>query len=466
LIGSQSLLEVDLTGVKNRGEFRQAIEQHLEQLEPGQWLVGGYWNDEHWEEESGPDKSWIEDLTGDRPAILYRHDLHQSLCNTAALRAAGFSDESANPPGGTLGRDSQGKLNGLVFEKAMTLVRQQIPEPPLEQIHKALAAGIAHANSLGITAATDMIDDVRVIEHYRSFCGEEHRGCRFELCAPLPQRQELFAAGYQPQQQFGHVRLGPLKGFMDGSLGSRTAYMRQPYDDDAGNRGYLLDMANPPEKMYAMISESARRGFASTVHAIGTEAVSILLDLFAMQKQSGYGHGLRHRVEHAQHILDQDIPRFTRNGLIVSMQPTHLVDDGNYARAALGKEREHTSYRFNSLLKAGATLTFNTDWPVVELNPLTGIHAAVTRRTSDGKHPEGWLPEEKVTVQQAVHAYTAAAAYACGQEKEYGRLQPGWIADLAVLDRNIFTCEPEEIESASVILTMADGRVVFEKQEQ
>lgn len=463
LIGSQSLLEVDLSGVTSRAGFRRLTREHIDSLEDGQWLAGGYWNDEHWAGEGPPDKSWLEDLTGGRPAILYRHDLHQSLCNTAALRAAGFDDASADPPGGTLGRYPDGKLNGLVFEKAMTMVRKCIPAPDQQQVDAVLTASIKHANSLGITAATDMIDSIDVVDQYRRFCGEEHKGVRFELCIPLPERSSAFDAGFRFGQQWGFVALGPMKGFMDGSLGSRTAYMKEPYADDAKNRGYLLDMANPPEKMLAMISEASERGFPSAVHAIGTEAVHVLLHLFALKRASSRNPGLRHRIEHAQHIMDEDISAFHDHKLMASMQPAHLIDDGNVACVALGKEGELTSYRCNSLLQSSATLLFNTDWPVVGLDPLAGIHAAVNRTTSNGLNPEGWLPHEKVSVQQAVNAYTAVPAFANHAENRYGRLQPGFAADLVFLDKNIFTCHPSEISQSRVALTMANGEIVYER---
>jgi hypothetical protein len=278
---------------------------------------------------------------------------------------------------------------------------------------------------------------------------------------PLPLREPLIGTGLKTGARKGLVTLGPMKGFMDGSLGSRTAHMYEPYDDEPENNGYPLEMADPPEKIFTMMKESADAGFCCAVHAIGDKANGILLDLFDKLRKAEKTKRLRHRVEHAQHLTDDQIPRFRELDLIVSMQPTHLIDDGCYTEEALGKERVNTSYRFHSLISNGARVMFNTDWPVVDINPLVGIQAAVTRQTSDGKNAGGWIPGEKISVGDAVHAYTAVPAYARYEEDMLGALAAGYEADFTILDTDIFTCPAENIAAARVIATYLRGKRVY-----
>jgi predicted amidohydrolase YtcJ len=456
LLGSLGELEIDLRGVAGRDEFRARVRSALGGLRPGEWLTGGYWNEEDWLADGAPDRTWLDDIAPDNPLLLHRHDLHQALANTRALEKAGFLAPCADPAGGRIVRRSDGSPTGILLERAVTLVRQVMPPPDRERRRAALAAGMSKVNALGLTAISDMIDGPEDLDLYLEMARAGELTCRFELLMPLPLRRLLIDAGLRSGAGFDLVRLGPMKGFMDGSLGSRTALMLEAYADNPDNCGHLLEMADPPEKIGGMMAEALAAGFSTAVHAIGDRANRILLDLYAGLPIAG----TRCRVEHAQHLDPSDIGRFARQGLVVSMQPIHLVDDARFAETALGRARVNTSYAIRSLIDSGAVVVFGSDWPVASIDPLAGIDAAVNRRSSDGAFPGGWLPHEKISVAEALRGYTEAAAWARGEERSLGRLEPGFSADLVILDTDLFAIPPGEILSARVTRTFLRGRQV------
>lgn len=458
-LGSLALNEADLRSAENREEFRRRVAAALKHKKPGQWLNGGYWNEELWGDTGLPDKSWLDDLAPENPVFLWRHDLHSALCNSLALQKTGWFDPTPDPGGGEIRRSAAGTPTGMIYEKACTLIREQIPAPGLQQRRGALIKGMQLANSLGITNIGDMLDGPQDLACYFQMARAKELTCRFELNLPLPHQQVLISAGVTAGTGLGTVELGPMKGFMDGSLGSRTAYMKEPFLDNPDNRGYLLEMADPPSKLLKMMTTAREAGFNCAIHAIGDKANEILGQMYS--DLGNEDDRLRHRVEHAQHLTPEAVELFKENNLIVSVQPYHLHDDACFVEEAIGRDRASGTYIFNTLLKAGIKVMFNTDWPVVELNPLLGIWAAVTRQTADGNNPEGWMPEEKVTLEQALEAYITTPAWAGGKENCLGRIKHGYYADMVELDRNIFQCPPAQIREARVFRTWFQGKIVF-----
>jgi len=457
---------LDLRDVASREEFRLRVRAAAADIGPDGWLLGCNWNEERWGGEP-PDRGWIDDLTPTTPAVLFKEDLHQALCNGVALARAGIGAGTPPPPGGVIVEDERGRPNGILMESAMRPVEALVPQLSPELRGSAQRRVLALANSLGITHICDVSVEP---DDLGWFFDAEKAGaltCRLDLFPPIEKWEKLARAGLRSGVGLELTRLGGVKGFLDGSLGSRTALMFEDYLDEPGRRGNLSGMAEPLSGMQAMLLCADHAGLRVALHAIGDAANRIALDMFErVRRESRYPYpGLRHRIEHAQHIHPDDVPRFAELGLVASCQPAHLTGDGCFAEKRLGRDRCRHSYPFRSLLDAGTTVIFGSDWTVADLNPFLGIWAAVTRKTDDGEHPDGWVPEQKLTVEEAVAAYTVSAARASGQEGKWGWLAPGLAADLVVLDRNIFDCDSDEIRDTAVLRTLLAGRQVYPETE-
>jgi predicted amidohydrolase YtcJ len=286
---------------------------------------------------------------------------------------------------------------------------------------------------------------------------------RIYAVSPLPSWECVAQTGVRAHFGSEMLRVGGLKGFADGSLGSTTALFYAPYVDDSTTSGIAGDEMYPEGAMLKRVQEADRAGLQVMIHAIGDRANDMILSIYEQIARENGKRDRRFRIEHAQHLRAQDIARFGRAGVIASMQPYHAIDDGRWAEKRIGKERAKTTYAFRSLIDSGATLAFGTDWTVAPLNPLLTIYAAVTRRTLDGKNPNGWVPEQKISVEETVRAYTVGSAYAEFQEDVKGAISVGKLADLVLLSRDIFTIDPTQIENVKVVMTMVDGRVVYEQ---
>lgn len=459
LLGGRQLAGVDLAGARSREDFARLIAARAAELPQGRWLTGGSWDHERWPSRVLPAKDDIDAFTPATPVFVSRLDLHMGLANSHALRLAGITAATADPPGGAILRDAAGEPTGILKDTAMDLVWRVMPKATLEESAAAVAKACDYAASLGVTTLQDMAvwdewDNWRVFEAYRA-----HGPMAARLCVRMPLATWL-EKGAPSGGGDAWLRLGGVKAFVDGSLGSSTALFFAPYDDDPGNSGLLMQ---PPEALRDQLAAADRAGLQTAVHAIGDKANSLLLDVFAAVAAANGRRDRRLRVEHAQHLAAGDIGRMADQGLIASVQPYHLVDDGRWAEKRIGPDRAKLTYAFRSLLDAGVVLAFGSDWPVAPLSPLPAIHAAVTRDTGDARQAGGWHPEQRLGVAEAVHAYTAAAAYAEFAEADKGTLTPGKLADFVVLSRDIFTVAPEEIASAEVVLTVCGGRVVWEK---
>ncbi|MEX1186064.1 MAG: amidohydrolase [Gemmatimonadaceae bacterium] len=458
LDGGRGLASVQLRDAATPAEFIARIKAFAATVPAGTWIIEGNWDHEQWGGEL-PRRDWIDSVTPNNPVWINRLDGHMSLANTAALRAANVTREVRDVAGGTIVRDAAGELTGLFKDNATSLVGRAQPPSSDVMNDRALDAAMAHVAEQGVTSVHHVGSwgDLAVFRRAHA-----RGGLRTRIYAAVPLsswarlRDTIAAAGTGDDW----LRIGALKGFVDGSLGSHTAAFFEPFTDAPNDRGLLV---NTPENLYTWTKNADSAGLHVLVHAIGDRAIALQLDVFERVARENGARDRRFRIEHAQHIAPRDFPRFAQLGVLPSMQPYHAIDDGRWADKVIGVERSRTTYAFRSLLEAGAALAFGSDWFVAPPTPLEGIYAAVTRRTLDGRNPGGWVPEQKITVEDALRAYTTGSAYAEFAEGKKGELSPGRLADIVMIDRDITRIAPESIRDARVMLTVVGGRVVFER---
>lgn len=461
LSGGFQLSSVDLRDADTPEEFSDRIQRFAEKLPAGRWITGGDWDHERWVGAPLPTKELIDRFTRNTPVFVSRLDGHMALANSLALKLAGVTRETPDPAGGLIVRDSKtGEPTGVLKDAAMSYVWKVVPDTSFEEKLAAARAATGHAARLGVTSVQDMSagNDVGV---YQTLLERGELKTRIYAVSPLPAWERLARTGVRAHFGNHMLRIGGLKGFSDGSLGSTTAFFYEPYKDAPNTSGLAGDEMFPEGAMLTRVREADRAGLQIMIHAIGDRANDQILSIFEQVNRDNE-RDRRFRIEHAQHLRREDIARFSRAKVIASMQPYHAIDDGRWAEKRIGPERAKTTYAFRSLLDAGATLAFGTDWTVAPLDPMLSIHAAVTRRTLDGKNPKGWVPEQKISVEEAVRAYTVGSAYAEFTEKEKGTITPGKLGDLVIITRDIFKIEPSIIESVKVVMTIMDGQVVYE----
>ena len=453
-----NLSSVQLRDASTRAEFIRRIADFARTRPAGSWITGGDWDHTLWGGEL-PKRDWIDSVTAAHPVWINRLDGHMSLANSAALRAAGVTRETKDVSGGEIVRDA-GEPTGILKDNAMGLVDRVQPDPTIEQQDQALDTAMAYVAARGVTSIHNMGSwwELGIFERARR---AGRLRTRIYAAVPLASWERLRDTVAARGRGDDWLRIGGLKGFVDGSLGSHTAAFLEPFTDAPGDSGLLV---NPPEKLYEWTSGADRAGLHVMVHAIGDRAIRAQLDIFERVARENGPRDRRFRIEHAQHIHPADIPRFARLGVIASMQPYHAIDDGRWADKVIGVERSRTTYAFRSLLDAGATLAFGSDWFVAPPTPLEGIYAAVTRRTIDDRNPGGWVPEQKISVEEALRAYTAGAAFAAYDEPNRGTLARGRLADLVMIDRDLTRIAPETIRDAQILLTIVGGRIVHERR--
>ena len=463
LQGGFQLSAVDLRDAATPEEFARRIAAFAGKLAKGGWVLGGDWDHELWPSAPLPRREWIDAATAATPVFVSRLDGHMALANTAALRLAGVTRATKDPPGGLIVREPRtGEPTGVLKDAAMALVERVIPGASLEEKLSAARAATKHAASLGVTSVQDMSAgaDLRV---YQMLMERGELLTRIYAATPAAQWERLAQTGLRRAFGSPMLRTGALKAFADGSLGSTTALFDEPYNDAPQTSGLPSDEMMPPGKMEARILGADKAGLQICVHAIGDRANAEILGMFERAIAANGPGDRRFRIEHAQHLRPGDLPRFAALGVIASMQPYHAADDGRWAEKRIGPARIQTTYAFRSLLDAGAVLAFGSDWTVAPLDPLLGIRAAVTRQTIDGRNPGGWVPRQKITVEEAVRAYTRGSAYAEFAEGEKGTLEPGKLADVVILSHDILSGGAEALASARVLLTVMDGRVVYSR---
>jgi predicted amidohydrolase YtcJ len=382
------------------------------------------------------------------------------VCNSLALKLAKITRDTPDPPGGIIVRDASGEPTGVLKDSAMDAVWVARPARTVEEVTEALRTAMRHAAKNGVTSVQDLPGNPRDLEAWETLRQRGEMTVRVNYRPSLSDWQKARdkRAGMKKDEW---LRIGGVKGYADGSLGSSTALFFDPYDDDPGNRGVFAAEAIPLATLEDRVAAADAAGLQVEIHAIGDRANAEILDLFERVAAKNGARDRRFRIEHAQHLRASDIPRFARLGVIASMQPYHAIDDGRWAEKRIGRERCKTTYAFRSLLDSKAVLAFGSDWDVAPLAPLEGIFAAVTRRTIDEKNPGGWFPEQKITAEEALRAYTSSAAYAAFEEKEKGTLAPGKLADFVILSRDPFAVGPEEIGKIEIEQTVVGGRVVY-----
>jgi predicted amidohydrolase YtcJ len=461
--GGFQLLSVDLRDAKTPAEFAERIKAQAAKVDANRWITGGDWDHELWPGGPLPTKELIDQFTPDNPVFVSRLDGHMALANSVVLRMAEITRDTQDPPGGTIVRDPKtGEPTGVLKDAAMNLVWPLIPDPSEKDYNDALAAAMREAARVGVTS----IQDITLWPHYEvyeRFRDAHQLTVRVYARTPLAswkQQSDLIARQGQGDEW---LRLGGLKAFMDGSLGSTTALFFEPFTDAPNTAGLMADDNIPEGVMKKNIKDADKAGLQCSVHAIGDKANNMLLNYFEEVARENGPRDRRFRIEHAQHLLVSDIARFARLGVIPSVQPYHAIDDGRWAEKRIGPARIKTTYPFRSLLDAGASLVFGSDWTVAPLSPILGIHAAVTRATIDGRNPRGWIPEQKITVEEAVRAYTSSCAYAEFAERDKGTLTAGRLADITVLSQDIFHIPADDIQKTNVVYTIVGGRIVFTK---
>ncbi|MBV8071383.1 MAG: amidohydrolase [Acidobacteriaceae bacterium] len=459
--GGASLAGPQLRYSKSRMEFRDTLAEFARKTPKGQWITGGEWDEENWQPAILPTHELIDGVTKEWPVFINRLDGHESLANIVALKLAGIDRSTKDVPGGVIVRDAHGDPTGVLKDAAQELVNRVIPPPTPDQIRAAIRAAQVYANAQGVTSVQDMSAAPEVFRVYQAMMHDGDLTVRISGHQPLVSWKRLADAGVQADFGSEQIHIGALKGFADGSLGSRTALFFQPYLDAPGTNGIPSAELASPSEMLAHIEAADAAGLQVAVHAIGDKANNTILNFYEQVEKEHGVRDRRFRIEHAQHLLATDIPRFAKLHVIASVQPYHCIDDGRWAEKRIGPERAKTTYAFRSLLDSGATLAFGSDWDVAPMKPILGIYAAVTRRTLDGKHPEGWVPEQKITVEDAMKAYTMGSAYASFDEKVKGSIEPGKLADMVVLTDDIFSIDPAKIADVKVYETIFDGYFVY-----
>ena len=458
--GGFALASVQLRDAKTRAEFIQRIATFARILPKGTWIRNGDWDHTNWGGEL-PTRAWIDSVTPDHPVWINRLDGHMNLANSLALAAAGVDRNTREVDGGTIVRDASGQPTGVLKDNAMSLIdRVQPPRTDVEW-DRALDTAMTHVAARGVTSVHHMGGWEDLAAFRRAHAAGTLR-TRIVAQVPLSSWARLRDAVQQEGRGDAWLRIGGLKGFVDGSLGSHTAAMLAPFTDSPTDSGFFV---TPADSVYAWTKAADAAGLQVMVHAIGDRAIRTQLDVFERVVRENGARDRRFRIEHAQHIAPPDFARFAAIGVIASMQPYHAIDDGRWAEQVIGPERAKGTYAFRSLLDAGATLAFGSDWFVAPPTPLEGIQGAVTRRTLDGKHPGGWVPEQQITVDEALRAYTRGSAFAGFQDSTVGVLRPGMLADIVMLDRDLTAVAPETIAQTRVMLTVVGGRVVFERRD-
>ena len=462
--GGMQLDSVQLNDATSAAEVKRRVGERAAQTPKGEWITGGDWDETKWNPPRLPTRELIDPVTGDRPVFLSRYDGHMGLANSAALRAAGITRATPDPAGGVIVRDQRGEPTGALKDAAADLMDRVIPPLNHEQRVRAVRRALAHAASVGVTSVQHMVTEFEDIAVYAELLERGELTTRIYAAPLITQVDEVLKVGVRHAFGGPYLRIGALKAFADGSLGSRTAYFYEPFLDEPTNHGLLSDEMQPLSLIRERMMKADAAGLQLCTHAIGDRGISSVLDLYAEVERAHAGspEDRRWRIEHAQHMAEKDFERMGGLHVIASVQPYHAIDDGRWAEARIGHDRASRTYAFRTLLDHGVRLAFGTDWDVAPLNPLLGLYAAVTRATLDGKHPAGWFPEQKLTIQEAIEAYTMGSAFAEFQDREKGSITPGKLADMVLLSEDILTIEPAKIRAVKVLKTIVGGKLVFE----
>jgi predicted amidohydrolase YtcJ len=461
MTGGRSLLNVDLRDADTKEEFSKRVGDFAKTIESGQWIMEGNWDHTLWGGDL-PKKEWIDETTKNNPVLIMRLDWHMALANSAALKFAGIDKNTADVEGGTIERDENGEPTGLLKDNAMNLILDKIPPMSPKMKKASFQAAMDYFLSNGVTTVHDVDGFNKDFESWTTaeqFKAANELKVRIYGAYPLNEWKALSESNHENDNW---LKTGCLKGFVDGSLGSHTAAFHHGYTDKPEDKGFFI---NTEDDLYQWISNADKANLQIFVHAIGDRAIHVLLNTYEQIIKENGKKDRRLRIEHAQHIAPEDIKRFAELGIIASMQPYHAIDDGRWAEEMIGAERIKTTYAFKSLMDANTIVAFGSDWAVAPASPLQGIYAATTRQTLDGANPNGWVAEQKITVEQGLLAYTKDAAFASFDENIKGTLEVGKLADFVILSEDIRTIDVTKIRDVEVLETYVGGKKVFDKEK-
>ncbi|HEY3930505.1 MAG TPA: amidohydrolase [Candidatus Koribacter sp.] len=461
--GGQQLDSINLREAASPEAFRDTVAERVKKTAKGEWITGGDWDEQKWNPAVLPTKELIDPVSPDTPVMVTRYDGHISLANSYALKLAGVTAKTKTPPGGEIVRDKNGNPTGVLKDAAQALVFDKVPDLTHDQRVRAAKRALAHAASVGVTSVQDMNPSYADVGVYSELAEKGELTTRIYAAPMLEGWQDFAKIGVRRAWGSPYLRFGAMKTYADGSLGATTAYFFQPYTDAPNTRGLLSDELHPISAERERLIKADAAHLQICAHAIGDEAISTMLDLFQdVVKANGPGER-RWRIEHSQHMAEKDFKRYAELGVIASVQPYHAIDDGRFAEKRIGPDRIKRTYAFRTFLDNHVRLAFGTDWTVAPLAPMWTIYAAVTRATLDGKNPNGWVPEQKLTVTESVEAYTMGSAYAEFQENVKGSITPGKYADMVLLSDDIFKIQPAAIKDVQVELTMMGGKITYKK---
>jgi predicted amidohydrolase YtcJ len=464
--GGLSLDSVKLNDATSAQEFARRIGERAQKTPHDEWITGGDWDETKWTPSAMPSKELIDPLTPNTPVFVSRYDGHMALANSVTLRLAGITAKTPDPPGGVIVHDAHGEPTGALKDAAMDYVYKIAPPLSHDARLRAVKRALAHAASLGVTSVQHMNPEYADIAVYAELLERGELTARIYAAPLITGIDDQVKIGVRHAFGGPYLRIGALKAYADGSLGSATAYFFDPFNNQPNNRGLLSDEMHPVSLMRDRMMRADAAGLQICTHAIGDQGISIILDLYSEIVKAHGETDRRFRIEHAQHMAAKDFDRFAQLHVIASMQPYHAIDDGRWAEERIGHDRSSRTYAFRTFLNHGVRLAFGTDWEVAPLNPMLGLYAAVTRATLDGKNPNGWFPEQKLTVAEAVEAYTMGSAYAEFQEKEKGSITVGKLADMVLLNDDIFNIDPVKIREVTVLTTWVGGKIVWDGSEK
>jgi predicted amidohydrolase YtcJ len=461
--GGAQLDYVQLNDASSSQEFTRRVRERAARSTKGEWMLGGDWDETKWTPAQLPTRELIDAATPDTPVALDRYDGHMVLANTLALKMAGITAQTPDPDGGLIVRDRAGNPTGALKDAAMDMLYKVIPPMSHELRRRAVLRALGQAAALGVTSVQHMNPDYADIAVYAELLDEGKLTARIYAAPLITQVDDQAKLGIHHAFGGPYLRMGAVKAYADGSLGSSTAYFFSPFSDQPDYRGLLSDEMHPISLMRDRMMKADAAELQIMTHAIGDAGISAILDIYADIDQAHGSRDRRWRIEHAQHIAAKDFDRFAQLHVIASVQPYHAIDDGRWAEARIGHDRASRTYAFRTLLDHGVRLALGTDWNVAPLDPMLTLYAATTRATLDGKNPHGWFPEQKLSVQEALEAYTMGSAYAEFQENEKGSISPGKLADMVLLSDDILAIDPTRIRDVKVLKTWVGGRLVYSK---
>ncbi len=462
LDGGVELDSVQLNDARSMDEFARRIGEFAATRPPGEWLLQGNWDETKWSPVALPTRQVIDAVSGDHPVALWRYDGHEVVGNSRALALAGITAATPDQPGGVIVRDATGEPTGVLKDAATSLLERIIPPPTPAQRRTIIERVMREAAAHGVTSVQAMSTDYSTIAALADLLREGKLTLRVYAVPAISTVEDQAQLGIGRAFGAPLLRIGALKAFADGSLGSRTAYFFEPFDDQPDNRGLLSADMQPRSKMRDWMMRADATNLQLCTHAIGDAGISAILDIYQEIEAAHGARDRRWRIEHAQHMAERDFDRFAKLGVIASVQPYHAIDDGRWAEARIGHDRSSRTYAFKTFIEHGVRLALGTDWPVAPLDPMLTLYAATTRATLDGQHPGGWFPEQKLSATEAITAYTLGSAYAEFQEHEKGSIEPGKLADFVLLSDDIMKIPAETIRNVRVLKTWVGGVEVYD----